>query len=208
MLTPATCLKPHHDTATAPPRSSWLAAKIALTALVSALVVASASPAYADPTNDPAPPPGIPPRDNLVLVPPDDSPLAANPYPKDSLVLTSYTRVNPADYFIPGLYGVYFLSPTGLNCGIWLRGSFGCAGNLPGNPNDHIGWFNGDRWVHTDWATGTGFPHAQATQVLPPRSYVNWNETTCVTTGDSSTYCYRGMFRFMITPTATYLNGG
>jgi hypothetical protein len=140
---------------------------------------------------------------------PIDSTLAPNPYPKDSLVLVAYTRLDPADYFLPGLYGVYFLSPGGLNCGIWLRGSFGCAGPLPGAPpgTDHIGWFNGDSNVHHDPAIAIGFPHAQAQRVLPPRSYLNWNETTCATMADGSTYCHRGMFRFFITPTGTYLNG-
>lgn len=159
---------------------------------VAGVLVFSAATAGADPIDSPV-----------------DSPIAPNPYPKDSLVLTSYTRVDPADFFIPGVYGVYFQSPTGANCGIWLRGSFGCAGPIPGAPpgTDHIGWFNGDTTVHYDPAIRIGFPNIQAQQVLSPRTYVNWNETTCVTMGDSSTYCYRGMFRFMITPTQTYLNG-
>jgi hypothetical protein len=140
---------------------------------------------------------------------PVDATIAPNPYPKDSLVLAAYTRLDPAQYFLPGLYGVYFLTPTGLNCGIWLRGSFGCAGPLPETPpgTDHIGWFNGDTRVHDDPAIAIGFPHAQAQQVLPPRSYLNWNETTCATMADTSTYCYRGMFRFLITQNGTYLNG-
>ncbi|MGV0037067.1 hypothetical protein [Mycobacterium colombiense] len=140
---------------------------------------------------------------------PIDATLAPNPYPKDSLVLAAYTRLDPSQYFLPGLYGVYFMTPSGLNCGIWLRGSFGCAGPLPGTPpgTNHIGWFNGDTRIHDDGAIVVGFPHAQPQQVLPPRSYLNWNETTCATMADSSTYCYRGMFRFLITPNATYLNG-
>lgn len=140
---------------------------------------------------------------------PVDATVAPNPYPKDSLILTAYARLDPAKFFLPGLYGVYFLTPSGLNCGIWLRGSFGCAGPLPGTPSgtDHIGWFNGDTRVHDDGAIAIGFPRAQAQQVLPPRSYLNWNETTCVTMADTSTYCYRGMFRFLITPSGTYLNG-
>ncbi|MBE1549592.1 hypothetical protein GGC64_003616 [Mycobacterium sp. OAS707] len=139
---------------------------------------------------------------------PLDTPIAPNPYPKDSLILTTYTRLDPADYFLPGLYGVYFLSPSGLNCGIWLRGSFGCAGPLPGASGAaHIGWFNGDTRVHYDPFIAIGFPDAQAQRVLPPRSYLNWNETTCVTMADTSTYCHRGMFRFLITPSATFLNG-
>ncbi|WP_085245871.1 hypothetical protein [Mycobacterium paraense] len=139
---------------------------------------------------------------------PVDATIAPNPYPKDSLVLAAYSGLDPAQYFLPGLYGVYFLTPGGLNCGIWLRGSFGCAGFLPGAPGtDHIGWFNGDTRVHDDPAIAIGFPNARAQQILPPRSYLNWNETTCVTMADGSAYCYRGMFRFLITPSATYLNG-
>lgn len=140
---------------------------------------------------------------------PIDTPIAPNPYPKDSLVLTSYERLDPADYFIPGFYGVYFRSPDGLDCGIWLRGSFGCAGFLPGAPpgHDHVGWFNGDTRVHYDLPIAIGFPNAQAQRTLPPHSYLSWNETTCATTGDGSTYCYRGMFRFLVTRTGTYLNG-
>ena len=136
---------------------------------------------------------------------PIDNPAPHNPYPTDNVVLATYTRVDPADFFIPGLYGVYFLSPTGLNCGIWLRGSFGCEGNLPGTPpgTDHIGWFNGDTRAHYDPFVAIGFPHVQAGSVLPPRSYINWNETTCVSTADGSTYCHRGQFRFFVTPTYT-----
>ncbi|WP_156688358.1 hypothetical protein [Mycobacterium sp. Marseille-P9652] len=140
---------------------------------------------------------------------PIDKPIEPNPYPPDSVVLTSYTRVDPADYFMPGLYGVYFLSPTGLNCGVWLRGSFGCEGVLPGAPpgTDHIGWFNGDTTVHHDPFIAIGFPHVRAARVMPPRSYVNWNETTCVITADNSTYCHRGMFRFMVTGSYTAVMG-
>jgi hypothetical protein len=140
---------------------------------------------------------------------PIDTPIAPNPYPADSLLLTTYTHVDPADYFLPGQYGVYFLSPTGLNCGIWYRGSFGCAGDLPGAPpgNDHIGWFNGDTRVHYDQNIAIGFPHATAVQVLPPRSYLTWNETTCASMADGGVYCYRALFRFMTTPGGTYLNG-
>ena len=175
---------------TGPHVCRWVAVRRWLVAAMSTigLVLAGTSQVHADPIN---------------------TPIAPNPYPKDNVVLTSYTRLDPADYFLPGLYGVYFLSPTGLNCGIWLRGSFGCSGLLPGAPlgTDHIGWFNGDTNVHHDLAIAIGFPNAHAQQILPPHSYLNWNETTCATTGDGSTYCYRGMFRFFVTPNGTYLNG-
>jgi hypothetical protein len=137
---------------------------------------------------DPAPPPG--------------------PYPSRDLIVRTYNRVNPEDYFIPGDYGVFFLSPTGLNCGIWLKGAFGCTGDLPGTPPgvNRIGWFNGDTSVHYDWTAAIQFPNIQAAEVLPPRSYVEWNDTRCVTIADSSTYCARGNFRFFVTPAGTWLN--
>lgn len=129
----------------------------------------------------------------------------ANPYPGADLLLTSYDRVDPADYFIPGTYGVFFSSPTGLSCGIWTRGSFGCGGFLPGEPPgvDHIGWNNGDTIVHTDLTVTGAFPNVQPMRQLPPHSYINWNETTCATTGDSSTYCKRGGYKFFIGPKGT-----
>lgn len=136
---------------------------------------------------------------------PIDQPAAPNPYPSDSLVLTTYTQADPADYFMPGVYGVYFLTPTGLNCGIWLRGSFGCEGFLPGTPpgTEHVGWFNGDTRAHYDPFIAIGFPNVRAARVLPPRTYINWNETTCAIMADTSTYCHRGMFRFFVTPSFT-----
>ncbi len=135
-----------------------------------------------------------------------DPPLS--PYPNTDLILASYDRLDPSDFFIPGNYGVYFLSPTGLNCGIWLKGSFGCSGSIPGLPpgTTRIGWFNGDPRVHYDWTVGIQFPNVEADRVLPARSYLNWNETTCVITADSSTYCKRGNFRFFVTPTQTWVN--
>lgn len=144
------------------------------------------APAYADPSDTPP-----------------------TPYPTADLILTNYHRVAPEDYFIPGNYGVYFLSPTGLNCGIWLWGSFGCTGDLPGAPPgvNRIGWFNGEQRVHYDWTVAIQFPNTQAFNVLPPQSYIVWNETMCATMTDSSTYCKRGGNRFFITPRGTYLNG-
>lgn len=135
-------------------------------------------------------------------------PAPPDPYPSTDLILNLYRKVNPEEYFIPGMYGIFFLSPTGLNCGIWLKGSFGCAGLIPGAPPgaNHIGWFNGEPRVHYDWPAAIQFPNVQAAQVLPPRSYVNWNESTCVTMADSSTYCKRGEFQFFITANGTWLS--
>lgn len=158
------------------------------TLVVATLLCATASPGQADPPADGT---------------------GGTPYPNTDLILTSYQRLNPEDFFIPGNYGVFFLSPTGLNCGIWIKGSFGCSGPIPGAPPgvDHIGWFNGEPRVHYDWTAAIQFPSVRAIRTLPPRSYLNWNETRCVTTAESNTYCVRGKSRFLITSTATWLNG-
>lgn len=160
-----------------------------LSTVVSVIVLIASVPAlaYAEPS-DTAPP---------------------SPYPTADLILTNYHRVAPEDYFIPGIYGVYFLTPTSLNCGIWLWGSFGCRGDLPGAPPgvDRIGWFNGEQRVHYDWTAAIQFPNTLAYKVLPPQSYIVWNETMCAVMTDSSTYCKRGGNRFFITPRGTYLNG-
>jgi hypothetical protein len=153
---------------------------------VTALVLTATAPGHADPPGDAAP----------------------NPYPSDDLIYAAYNRAEPSQFFIPGIYGVFFLSPTGLTCGIWIRGSFGCGGSIPGAPPgaSRIGWFNGDKTVHYDLSAAIQFPNVQAVQVLQPGSYVSWNETTCVTTVDSSTYCKRGSFRFFITDHGTWLS--
>ena len=136
------------------------------------------------------------------------APSPPSPYPSTQLILTTYQRVDPSQFFMPTNYGVYFMSPTGLNCAIWDKGNFNCGGFLPGAPpgTDHIGWFNGDTTVHYDLMAAIQTPPVQAQSVLPPSSYVNWNETMCATMADSSTYCKRGEFRFFITANGTYLS--
>jgi len=138
--------------------------------------------------------------------PPGDA--GPNPYPSDDLIYATYDRAEPGRFFVPGIYGVFFQSPTGLNCGIWVRGSFGCSGPIPGAPPgaSHIAWFNGDKTVHYDPTAAIQYPNVQPPQVLSPGSYVSWNETTCATTMDSSTYCKRGSFRFLITDHGTWLS--
>lgn len=152
--------------------------------LVSAIAIAPAG--HAEPADGP---------------PPD-------PFPRDDLIQVSYDRVDPADFFVPGNYGVFFLSPSGLNCGIWLKGSFGCRGDITGLPpgENHIAWYNGDTTVHHDLVAAIQFPNVEATRPLPPGSYVEWNDTTCVTTRDNSTYCKRGDFRFLVTDRGTWLS--
>jgi hypothetical protein len=126
---------------------------------------------------------------------------APDPFPD----IRYYDDVDANSFALPG--GVWFISPTGQNCGIWGLGSFGCAGQLPGAPpgTNHIGWVDGDRAVHYDWSVAVRFPPTQAQQPLPPRSKITHEGTTCAATPDGRTYCERGPMRFVIEPTKTWL---
>jgi hypothetical protein len=151
------------------------------------LVLVAASRGHADPSGD----------------------ALASPYPEMAHITTWYDQLQPDGFFIPDHPGVWFLSPYGLNCGIWDNGGFGCTGDIPGAPpgTHHIAWFNGNRAVHYGWTAAIQFPAGQAQRTLPPRSYVTYNSTTCAITPDSSTYCTRGEFRFLMTQTQTWLKG-
>jgi hypothetical protein len=129
-------------------------------------------------------------------------------YPSMDHIVRTYAPHEPSEYFIPNVAGVWFLTPSGINCGIWDKGSFGCAGEIPGLPQGsrHIGWWDGERWVHFDWWAMVKFPPGQAQRPLPPRSFVEYNGTMCAVTADSSTYCTRGPYRFLITAQGTLFN--
>lgn len=148
------------------------------------IAISTAMPAYAEPRGD----------------------AANNPFPELKSITAWYTQVEPEDFFIPDRPGVWFLSPSGINCGIWYRGSFGCTGNIPGAPpgDNHIAWFNGNRSVHHGWTAAIQFPSGQAERTLAPRSYVTYDSTTCAITPDSNTYCGHGEFKFLITPQGTW----
>lgn len=158
---------------------TWLAGIASATILMFSTVV----PGYAEPAED-----------------------APDPFPELMHVLAWYDRFEPDRFFLADRPGVWFLSPTGLNCGIWDKGSFGCTGNIPGAPpgSNHIAWFNGNRSVHHGWTAAIQFPPGQAHVTLPPRSYVTYNSTTCAIRPDSSLYCGRGEFKFLMTATGTW----
>lgn len=133
------------------------------------------------------------------------------PFPDASLMNVYYERMEPDQFFIPGAAGVWFLSPSGLNCGIWAWGGFGCTGDIPGLPagERHIAWFNGNRSVHHGWTAAIQFPAGQAQRTLPPRSFVTYatpgsGESTCATTPEGNTYCGHGEFKFLVTPQGTW----
>jgi len=136
--------------------------------------------------------------------PPGDVP---NPFPDRSLITAWYTQLQPDEFFLPDRPGVWFLTPFGLNCGIWTWGSFGCTGDIPGAGNNHIAWYNGNRAVHYGWTAAVQFPAGQAQRPLPPRSYVTYESTTCAVTPDSNTYCEHGEFKLYMTSTSTWFKG-
>lgn len=156
---------------------------------------------------DPLPPPS---GDLRGQKPPADLPIPpkATPFPDTDIILQSYQRHQPDEFFTASNEGVWFSTPLGLNCGIWDRGGFGCAGDIPGAPEGttHIGWVTGNIVMRYDPLLSLQFPPGRAERVLPPRSYVEYNGTTCATTTDNSTYCVRGPFRFFVTPTRTFLS--
>ncbi|WP_423212770.1 hypothetical protein [Mycobacterium talmoniae] len=133
---------------------------------------------------------------------PDPAGAGPNPYPD----IRFYDDVDAGSYALPG--GVWFVSPTGQNCGIWRRGSFGCAGDIPGAPPgvSHLGWIDGDRAMHYDWTVAARFPNTQAERPLPAHSRITHEGTTCAATVDNRTYCERGPLRFVIEPTKTWLS--
>ena len=135
------------------------------------------------------------------------------PYPE----LRYFTEIDSAPYAmsdppgasLPDQPGYWFTTAQGLSCGIWFRGSFGCTGGIPGAPPgiDKIGWITGDTRVHYDWTLAIRFPPPRGAAPIPPLSFISVEGTRCATTVDLSTYCERGPFRFLITPTHTWLNG-
>ena len=128
-----------------------------------------------------------------------------DPFPSSASIAAWYTPM-PVEEFFAATPGVWFNSPSGLTCGIWALGNFGCTGDIPGAPpgDRHIAWFNGNRSVHHGWTAAIQFPPGNATRTLPPRHYVTYNSTTCATTPDNNTFCAHGAFKFLITPQGTW----
>lgn len=130
-----------------------------------------------------------------------------DPFPDYKHIVRYYHEVKYDDYFTGSSGGVWFSTPLGLNCGIWDRGSFGCTGDIRGAPpgTTNIGWVNGNIVTRYDWLLGVQFPPGRAERDLPPSSYINYNGTVCATMADTSTYCRRGPYKFLVTQTRSWL---
>jgi hypothetical protein len=136
-----------------------------------------------------------------------------NPYPElryfTEIDAAPYAQSDPPGASLPDQPGYWFTTAQGLNCGIWFRGSFGCTGDIPGAAAGvrQIGWITGDTRVHYDWTLAIRFPPSRGSLTIPPLTFIKSEGTACATTLDGSTYCERGPWRFLITPTRTWLNG-
>lgn len=142
----------------------------------------------------------------------DEQKLRERPYPElryfTEIDAAPYAQSAPAGVDLPERPGYWFVTASGLHCGIWFRGSFGCTGDIPGgNGIQHIGWITGDARVHYDWTMSTRFPPPLGATEIPRLTYISAGGTSCGTTIDASTYCEHGPFRMLITPTHTWLNG-
>ncbi|MCA2276890.1 hypothetical protein JF780_26600 [Mycobacterium intracellulare] len=144
---------------------------------------------------------------------PNSSDSRPHPYPElqysTKIDAAPYAQSDPPGASLPDQPGYWFVTAQGLHCGIWFRGSFGCSGDIPGAPPGvhQIGWITGDARAHYDWTLAIRFPAPLGSLTLPPLTFIEVEGTTCATTLDNSTYCVRGPFRFLITPTRTWLNG-
>jgi hypothetical protein len=167
-----------------------------------AFALSGAAVAQAQPAPPPPPPPEPLAAEQPAQAEPPPPPAEPNPWPD----IRYYDVLDANQFALPG--GVWFVSPTGQNCGIWGRGNFGCTGAIPGAPANvrHIGWINGDRAVHYDWSMAVRFPATQAQRTISPRGLIRHEGTTCAVTPDSRTYCERGPMRFVIEPTKTWLS--
>ena len=158
-------------------------ARLGACAAVSGAVLAAAGPAAADPPK--------------------------KPYPDTS----RYSKMDFEGFQIEDKPGVWFSSPTGLDCGIWDDGSFGCTGAIPGSPagTNQIGWFRGDGAAHFDNTAQPRFSAGQAQRVLPANNYIEYAGAKCATAPDNGVYCFTGSpypsngTQFLVNPTGSWL---
>lgn len=176
---------------------------VVVAAALTVLLLATGPMAQADPAA-----PLVPPGEPFVAEqpaqpsPPPPPPEEPSPWPD----IRYYQQLDANTFALPG--GVWFVAPTGQNCGIWGRGNFGCTGYIPGAPAgvSHIGWINGDRAVHYDWSMAVRFPATRAEKPLPQRSFIQHEGAKCAVTPDNRTFCERGPIKFLIEPTKTWLS--
>lgn len=138
-------------------------------------------------------------------------PASADPPKKPYPDISRYSKMDFEGFQITDKPGVWFSSPTGLDCGIWDDGSFGCTGPIPGSPagTNQIGWFRGDGAAHFDNTAQPRFSSGQAQRVLPANNYIEYKGAKCATTPDNGVYCTTGYTysesQFLVNPTGSWL---
>ncbi len=126
------------------------------------------------------------------------------PYPD----IGRYAKLDFEGFTLAKQPGIWFASPTGLNCGIWDNGSFGCTGPIPGSPagTNQVGWFPGDAMPHFDETDQPRFAAGTPQRVLPVNNYLEYQGTRCATTPADGVYCTRnGPASFLVTPEDSWL---
>ena len=140
----------------------------------------------------------------LAVAKPDEP---KSPYPD----ITRYVKQDFEGYRVAGQRGVWFSTPSGLDCGIWEDGSFGCTGAIPDSPagTNQIGWFTGDNAPHFDNTKQLRFSNedGEAQRVLPASNYLELGDSKCATTPDGGVFCTRNSYtQFLIVGDKTYIN--
>ncbi|MDO2970402.1 hypothetical protein [Mycobacteroides abscessus] len=116
-----------------------------------------------------------------------------NPYP-DVNNATKFRQADFEQFLRDDTDGAWFSTPRGLNCAIWIDGSFGCNGSFPGAPagTNQVAWFPGDWRAHFDVTGEQLFTPATRPPVLTPGNYFNYRAVKCAVTTDGGVYCFRG----------------
>ncbi|ODR07811.1 hypothetical protein BHQ15_10255 [Mycolicibacillus koreensis] len=126
------------------------------------------------------------------------------PYPD----ISRYAKLDFEGFKLDNQPGIWFSSPTGLPCGIWDNGSFGCTGPIPGSPagTNQVGWFPGDGLPHFDQTDQPRFAAGGPQRVLPANNYLEYHGVRCATTPDNGVYCTRNApVSFLVTPQDSWL---
>jgi len=147
-------------------------------------VVASVSPAWADPDPAPAPP----------------------PLPN----VNAYTPISPVDYAAMGGNWYAFAGPVGVTCVInKTSGGYGCSGALPGAPEGANLVSAGP--VGPPAFASTGQPIFSAVgevKALPPNTRLSFREISCGVDAAGAVACVnsREQIGFVVSPAGTYIN--
>ncbi len=109
------------------------------------------------------------------------------PYPD----ISRFAKLDFEGFQLADKPGIWFSTPSGLNCGIWDDGSTGCTGTIPGAPGgaNQVGWFSGESNAHFDNTDQLRFVAGVPQRVLPADNYVEYKNAKCGVTPEGAVYC-------------------